>query len=162
MAVPYIYIYRFSSPRAVKTIQSNRNGCKFGRVVPSRRLAENGNTWSHDHSPISAVFLSPRIAQGVIKVCAPRCIQPTPHKHVVDIWFYRVLRSSFPNQRGYERGSIVRKRKLCPLSINFPRNSDKQTRFDAFPICARTWNNIVFHASTRSELLKLIQVAMVN
>lgn len=82
MAVPYIYIYRFSSPRAVKTIQSNRNGCKFGRVVPSRRLAENGNTWSHDHSPISAVFLSSRIAQGVIKVCAPRCIQPTPHKTV--------------------------------------------------------------------------------
>lgn len=125
-----------------------------------RRLAENGNT--RPLSNLRRISIAPR----VIKVCAPRCIWPTPHK-TVNTLSTLVLSCAVLIARIREPTLRAHCSWAKTVPVNFSYNSvtpDKHTRFDAsnLPCCARIWNNIVFHASPRSELLKLIQGAKIN
>lgn len=126
--------YRFSNPRAIKTIRLN--GCKF---VP-RTLSIRRREWKYlARSP--PYFYPPSVARQLLR-CARRVVfsrHPIKLRTVlvVDIGFIACAHRSHARIPCRFANLAHCKRKLCPLSINFSYNSvtpDKQTRFVQFTL----------------------------
>lgn len=124
MLVPYISFFEPSGRQ--------NDSIKRMQIWPRpsvRRLAENGNT--RPLSNLRRISIAPR----VIKVCAPRCIWPTPHK-TVNTLSTLVLSCAVLIARIREPTLRAHCSWAKTVPVNFSYNSvtpDKHTRFDAFP-----------------------------